>query len=286
MEIWLQMSKPRIFIGSSVESLPIADAIAENLEFDAEVTIWRNGTFNLSSNTLDDLILKSKSVDFSAFIFSPDDLAIMRSREQYVVRDNVLFELGLFIGSIGKERCFIIKPRNVELHFPSDLLGITPTDYDPNRSDDNLTSSLTYASTQIKREMNNKGVFKEISTPKVQKLDINNVLNGVSENDLIVLGSLLESYNNDVEGCISWELPNKILQHIPAPALNLAVVKLQRVGLIQKENGSDFNGNEYFTYRLTDYGVDICLKLEDTIAKLFAPKPQPEFGYVQQAPKR
>jgi predicted transcriptional regulator len=257
------MSKPRIFIGSSVESLPIADAIAENLEFDAEVTIWRSGTFNLSSNTLDDLILKSKSVDFSIFIFSPDDLAIMRSREQYVVRDNVLFELGLFIGSIGKERCFIIKPRNVELHFPSDLLGITPTDYDPNRSDDNLTSSLTYASTQIKREMNTKGVFKEINTPKVQKLDVNNVLSEVSENDLIILGSLLESYNNDVEGCISWDLPNKIQQHIPSPTLNLAIVKLQRVGLIEKENSSDFNGNEYFTYRLTDYGVDICLKNEE-----------------------
>lgn len=277
------MSKPRIFIGSSVESLPIADAIAENLEFDAEVTIWRSGTFNLSSNTLDDLILKSKSVDFSAFIFSPDDLAIMRSREQYVVRDNVLFELGLFIGSIGKERCFIIKPREVELHFPSDLLGITPTDYDPNRSDDNLTSSLTYASTQIKREMNNKGVFQEIITPKVQKLDVNNVLSEVSKNDLIILGSLLESYNNDVEGCSSWDVPNKIQLHIPSPTLNLAIVKLQRVGLIEKENVSGFNGNEYFTYRLTDYGVDICLKNEDKIAKLFTPQPQRSFA--QQAPK-
>lgn len=277
------MSKPRIFIGSSVESLPIADAIAENLEFDAEVTIWRSGTFNLSSNTLDDLILMSKSVDFSAFIFSPDDLAIMRSREQYVVRDNVLFELGLFIGSIGKERCFIIKPRDVELHFPSDLLGITPTDYDPNRSDDNLTSSLTYASTQIKREMNKKGVFQEIITPKGQKLDVNNVLSEVSENDLIILGSLLESYNNDVEGCTSWDLPNKIQQNIPSPTLNLAIVKLQRVGLIEKENVSDFNGNEYFTYRLTDYGVDVCLKNEETIDKLFTPKPQQ--GFVQQAPK-
>src|SRR5690554_6182272 len=220
MEIWLQMSKPRIFIGSSVESLPIADAIAENLEFDAEVTIWRNGTFNLSSNTLDDLILKSKSVDFSAFIFSPDDLAIMRSREQYVVRDNVLFELGLLIGTIGKERCFIIKPRGVELHFPSDLLGITPTDYDPNRSDDNLTSSLTYASTQIRKEMNNKGIFQEISTVKIQKLDVNNILREVSEIDLLILGSLLESYNNDIEGCTSWNLPNKIQQHISPPSFN------------------------------------------------------------------
>ncbi|MBO0170442.1 nucleotide-binding protein, partial [Vibrio parahaemolyticus] len=91
---------------------------------------------NLSSNALDDLITKAKSVDFSIFIFSPDDLTIMRSREKYVVRDNVVFELGLFIGSIGKNRCFIVKPRDVELHFPSDLLGITPTDFDANRSDD------------------------------------------------------------------------------------------------------------------------------------------------------
>ncbi|MDE7528489.1 TIR domain-containing protein [Aeromonas salmonicida] len=87
------MRKPRVFIGSSVESLPIADAIAENLEFDAEVTIWRNGTFNISSNALDDLISKAKSVDFSIFIFSPDDLTIIRTREKYVVRDNVVFEL-------------------------------------------------------------------------------------------------------------------------------------------------------------------------------------------------
>lgn len=271
------MSKPRIFIGSSVESLPIADAIAENLEFDAEVTIWRSGTFKLSSSTLDDLILKSKSVDFSAFIFSPDDLTIMRSREQYVVRDNVLFELGLFIGSIGRERCFIIKPRDVELHFPSDLLGITPTDYDPNRSDDNLTSSLTYASTQIKRTMNDKGVFQEIITPKVQKVDFNTVLSEISENDLIILGSLLESYNNDVNGCSSWDLPNKIRQNISSPTLNLSIVKLQRVGLIEKENISDFNGNDYFTYRLTDYGVDVCLKNEDIIAKLFEIKPQQDY---------
>jgi predicted transcriptional regulator len=279
------MSKSRIFIGSSVESLPIADAIAENLEFDAEVTIWRSGTFNLSSNTLDDLILKSKSVDFSAFIFSPDDLAIMRSREQYVVRDNVLFELGLFIGAIGKERCFIIKPRGVELHFPSDLLGITPTDYEPNRSDENLTSSLTYASTQIKREMVNKGAFQEIVTSKVQKLDVSNVLNKISDNDLIILGTLLESYNNDVEGCPSWELSNKLQQYLTGPVLNLSIIKLQRVGLIEKENSGDLNGNEYFTYKLTDYGLDICLKNEEKITELFEPKPQPQQRYVQQAPK-
>ncbi len=280
------MSNPRIFIGSSAESVPIADAIGENLEFNAEVTIWRSGVFDIGSSALDDLILKTKSVDFSAFIFSPDDITIMRSREKYSVRDNVLFELGLFIGAIGKERCFIIKPRGVDLRFPSDLLGITPTDYNPDRSDGNLTSSLTYASTQIKKEIIKKGVFKEIVTSKAHKLDLNSVLNGVSDTDLIVLGSLLENYNSDVEGCSTWDLSNKTQQEISAPALNLLIIKLQRVGLIEKKNDSDYNGNEFYSYRLTDYGVDICLKNEDKITKLLSPKPpQAPIAYRAQTPK-
>src|SRR5688572_13296546 len=97
--------KPRIFIGSSVESLTIADAINENLDHNFEVTIWRNGTFDLSNNTIDSLIKKASTVDFAIFIFSPDDLIIIRNEEKRIVRDNVVFELGLFIGTIGKERC-------------------------------------------------------------------------------------------------------------------------------------------------------------------------------------
>ena len=43
------MNKLRILIGASVESSPVTDAIAESLEFDAKVTIWRSDKFNLSS---------------------------------------------------------------------------------------------------------------------------------------------------------------------------------------------------------------------------------------------
>lgn len=266
------MRNPRVFIGSSVESLPIAEAISENLEFEAEVTIWRSGTFNLSSNALDDLIKKSKSVDFSIFIFSPDDLIVMRSREQYAVRDNVVFELGLFIGSIGKERCFIVKPRRVDLHFPSDLLGINPTDYNPNRSDNDLVSSLNYASNQIKREIKEKGNLIEISSSQVQKIDVNDVLNDITDSDLLILSTLLDSYNHDVEGCVSWELKNKLQSKNSEILINLSIIKLDRVGLIQKQNSSDFNGNEYFTYSLTSDGIDACLKNEKRISKI-ATKP-------------
>ena len=125
--------------------------------------------------------------------------------------------------------------------------------------------------------MSNKGVFNEIITSKVQKLDINSVLNDISDTDLIILGTLLDNYNKNIEGCKSWELLDKLQQAIASPTLNMAIAKLQRIGLIEKENKIDFNNNEYFTFKLTEYGVDICLKNEHKITKLFSPKPKQWF---------
>ncbi|MBY7704220.1 TIR domain-containing protein [Vibrio harveyi] len=282
------MRKPRVFIGSSVESLPIADAIAENLEFDAEVTIWRNGTFNLSSNALDDLISKAKSVDFSIFIFSPDDLTIMRSREKYVVRDNVVFELGLFIGAIGKNRCFIVKPRGVDLHFPSDLLGITPTDFDANRSDEDLASSLNYSATQIKRAFKAQGLLELDFVQEKPRIDVNAQLAALTDIDMLALAMLLESTNSDVDGCASWDLYNRFNQYdFSSAQINLAVIKLTRSGMVEKINASDFNGNEYFSYKLTEYGIDVCLSSQERIETLTTPKKrQAGWGAPQQPPVR
>ena len=144
--------KPRIFIASSVEGLPVAEALNLNLEHNMEVSIWRVGTFSLSNQTLDDLIKKSKWVDFGLFVFTPDDIAVIRDKTEHIARDNVIFELGLFIGALGKERCFIIKPRGVELHLPSDLAGVTTADYEPNRSDNDISSAVTSSCVLIKAD--------------------------------------------------------------------------------------------------------------------------------------
>ena len=164
------MRKPRLFIASSVESFQIAEAVNVNLDHECEVTIWKNGTFKLSSTTIEDLVAKSSSVDFALFIFAPDDIATIRERKEHVVRDNVLFEMGLFIGAIGKERSFILKPRNQEMHLPTDLLGTTPADYDANRSDGDLVSSTNRACSLIKTEIERIGLIDYASISKSKRL--------------------------------------------------------------------------------------------------------------------
>src|SRR5947209_1990951 len=139
MEKNAMSAKPRLFIGSSTEALRIAYAVQWELDYDAEVTIWSQGLFTPSRSTLDNLIANLGQFDFALFVFSADDVLRLRGNEVRSVRDNVLFELGLFLGRIGSKRTFFLVPRNeTELHIPTDLLGITPLTFNAERSDDNL----------------------------------------------------------------------------------------------------------------------------------------------------
>lgn len=166
------MRKSRIFIACSSESLNIANAVNVNLEHFSEVTTWTNA-FELSNNTIDSLISTAENVDFAAFILAPDDVAIVRNQEHIVPRDNVIFELGLFIGLLGKQRCFIVKPRGVNIHLPTDLLGITTTTFDSNRSDNNIDAALNYACSQMQNSINGLGLasqFREFDTGELSNI--------------------------------------------------------------------------------------------------------------------
>ncbi len=143
--------KPRLFIASSVEGLEVAYATQENLEHDFEVTVWPQSVFTLSKPPLSSLVAAAKASDAAAFVFSPDDTAVTRGTTKPAIRDNVLFELGLFIGVLGSDKCFILKPRSFpDLHLPSDLVGVTPGDYDDKRSDGNTAAALGAACHKIR----------------------------------------------------------------------------------------------------------------------------------------
>src|SRR5437879_617847 len=90
--------RPRLFIGSSNESLDYAYAIQQNLEDDAEVTVWKNGIFQLTKTAVESLIKALDKSDFAVFVFAPNDVLRLRKKNFAAVRDNVIFELGLFMG--------------------------------------------------------------------------------------------------------------------------------------------------------------------------------------------
>lgn len=163
--------KIRVFIASSTEGLNVAYAIQENLDYEFEITVWPQGIFELSKTTLESLIEQAERFDAAVFVFTPDDNVMLRNEQKPKVRDNVIFELGLFIGILGKDKCFLVKPRSFSsLDFPSDLLSITPSDYNDDRSDGNICAALGPSSNKIRRALTPKGTKKKKELHTLEEL--------------------------------------------------------------------------------------------------------------------
>lgn len=143
---------PRVFIASSREALSVAEAVNIKLDGFAQVKQWDNA-FDLSSLTLPSLIARTEETDFAVFVFHKDDKTIIRGNEYSSVRDNVIFELGLFIGTLGLEKCFVLVPKSAEGNFrlPTDLLGMTVTAYDDSLED--MTDAVTASCAKVKQSI-------------------------------------------------------------------------------------------------------------------------------------
>lgn len=129
------MRKKRIFIGSSSEELGLANAAKAILERDFEVTIWNDSVwdssiFKINNNFLNDLLRASLQFDFGLLIGTTDDLVEYRGNIVLQPRDNVLFELGLFIGRLGISKCAFVVDK--ELKILSDIFGITLARFEKN----------------------------------------------------------------------------------------------------------------------------------------------------------
>jgi hypothetical protein len=146
--------KPRVFIASSTEGLSAAYASQENLEHDFEVTVWPQGAFDLTYSALESLCKVVRKMDGAIFVFTADDLVAHRGKQVTKVRDNVIFELGLFIGRIGRDKCFVFQPKSArDASLPSDLSGITPAVYDDDRADANLQAALGPACNRVRKAL-------------------------------------------------------------------------------------------------------------------------------------
>jgi predicted nucleotide-binding protein len=134
-----------------MEDLAVAEQVQLHLDHDAEVEIWREGTFVPSGYAFASLLDTAKRIDFALIVVSPVDSLSRRGTLYAVARDNVIFEAGLFGGALGQARVFFLQPRGFDLTLPTDLDGMTLLSWDPVKT--NLASSVGPACTQLKAAM-------------------------------------------------------------------------------------------------------------------------------------
>ena len=123
--------RPKVFIICAVEALRVAQAIQFHFQHDeADFKIWSDQVFKASQYPIEALQDVLDESDFSIAIASPEDLVIVRRETATQPRDNVLVELGMSLGRLGRRRSMLLVPRKSDMKLPTDFKGLTPIQYD------------------------------------------------------------------------------------------------------------------------------------------------------------
>ncbi|WP_316794196.1 STING domain-containing protein [Pedobacter frigoris] len=144
--------KPTIFIGSSKEGLPVANALAAKLKGTSEIQLWPD-IFQLNKSNFDNLASQIAFYDYAILVATADDITESRKKSTSSPRDNVVFEFGLFTGGLGTSRVFFLMEDDNKM--PSDLGGIT-LPFIPKFSAPEFKTKLTAATKQLKEHIANK----------------------------------------------------------------------------------------------------------------------------------
>ncbi|TFZ62856.1 hypothetical protein E4631_24370 [Hymenobacter sp. UV11] len=118
--------KPRLFIGSSSEGLKYVTYLERKLADYVDCYKWvDDAVFVPNKNTLDVLIKQAKLSDFALLVATKDDVTTNEARglTRGTIRDNVIFEHGLFLGATSAERAFLFAQEDADL--PSDFNGVS-----------------------------------------------------------------------------------------------------------------------------------------------------------------
>jgi len=122
---------PVVFLGSSRESIPIVNALIAGLDKSRVTPLsWTADLFWPSKAAIEDLETQLPHTDFAILVFGPDDTIVSRQVASEGPRDNVLLEYGMFLGAIGRNRTYFLKPKGINIKVPSDLFGLKPLEYD------------------------------------------------------------------------------------------------------------------------------------------------------------
>ncbi|MDP5220235.1 nucleotide-binding protein [Ruegeria sp. 2205SS24-7] len=144
----VQHYKPTIFVASSQENLKIAECLKEQVREFAEVVSWQDASAKHGEILFEHIKQLPHIYDFYISIFGPDR-EINHEQYTHLTSENVVFEFGLFTGTVGTERSFIALPTTDKPKLGADLRGVTYISY--SLTDPNDRESVQFSSDDIRQ---------------------------------------------------------------------------------------------------------------------------------------
>jgi predicted nucleotide-binding protein/CheY-like chemotaxis protein len=121
---------PRIFVASSSEQKEVAIMLARSLNDNFEAVPWSMQPSAAPNDFISSFLKNVAAFNCGVFVFAPDDEVNLRQQTFTAVRDNVVLELGVFLGRFGRDRAFIVEPDDaLAMRHLSDLQGYTAIRY-------------------------------------------------------------------------------------------------------------------------------------------------------------
>lgn len=227
------MTKPSLFVGSSSEGVRIAEAVQFKLHKSANVRLWNEGLFGLGLGTLEGLAELLGNYDFAVLVATPDDVTESRGHKAASPRDNVLVELGMFVGRLGRERAFLLCDDSADLRLPSDLAGISMAMYPHEFAATEPISAVGPACTLVRQSIERLGSLT------VGGLSYEQLLDQLTDHDIQSLLFLEKQFNTR---------PAAIHQHLGGESyvnsegldrFSMRMIKLTKLQLVSMVGGSE-----------------------------------------------
>jgi hypothetical protein len=164
------MNNPAVFIGSSSQGVDFARAIGSQLAADAEITLSTESFAPPGQTSGETLVNSLSRFDFAVLALTPDDLVKNGDNGALGLRDNVLFELGVFAGRLGKERTFVVHQSNAAVKLPNELQDVTITGYEWPRPDGDRQTAVGPASDSIRATIRDLGFAEAKLEQQIQSM--------------------------------------------------------------------------------------------------------------------
>jgi hypothetical protein len=172
----MDQKQSKIYISSSELGYTLAKKLRDQLDEPdfTSVTLWKDYRDEASSTVIEMLEKAKDEFDFAVIILTREDMVVKKAGEEKIpqARDNCFYEAGLFMGSLKRDRCFLVSSVN---DLPEDLSGITIRRFDPPAdlaNETECTKAMTKPAARILEYVQKKGPKDKLSCFQILSPDI------------------------------------------------------------------------------------------------------------------